>query len=303
MTTRRTVRIHRFAGLSVAGIHHGIAERSGGVSPAPFASLNLSVKTGDKEANVDENRRRFLAALGAQESRPVYGRLTHGRDVAVCSVLDSGSTVGGVCQSLNHERSSYPTKDAFPADAALSNVPGLTLVMTFADCVPVFLWDGELNVCGLVHGGWRGTALRAASTAVATMCEAFGSRPAAIAAGIGPCVGQCCYSVGTDVEVAFQKAYGNRAGVIEGGRLDLRKANLMDLVSAGLSPSNVEVLDTCTSCRSDLFFSHRAERGSTGRFGGGIGLDGPGPQEGWAIRVHHNGVDFTPAATSNEQAD
>lgn len=288
MTDFVPARVHRFATFDVNGLHHGIAERTGGVSPSPFSSLNLSVKTGDVEPNVHENRRRFLIGLGANGSEPAYGRLTHGRDVAAFMTASPSSVrseLGTVSQP--------PSAVTFPADAAVSNVRGLTLVMTFADCVPIFLWDEENAVCGLVHGGWRGTALRAASTTIGTMTEAFGTRPAAVRAGIGPCIGTCCYSVGTGVSEAFEAAYGKQAGLVSQGRLDLRGATRMDLVSAGITPPNIDTIDICTSCRKDLFFSHRAENGKTGRFGAAIGLDSSGQIPARTMLVHEYGANYT----------
>lgn len=285
-------RIHDFAGLRVSGVHHGISERGGGVSPAPFNSLNLRVKTGDVETNVNENRKRFLSRL-SPGSVAAYGQLTHGRDVAVF-LADSSFPSDRQPPSPDERGTTRdPSTLTFPADAAVSNVPGLTLVMMFADCAPIFLWDEEHSVCGLVHGGWRGTALLAASTAVATMRTAFGTRPSAVRAGIGPRIGPCCYTVGTEVTEAFAAAYGRNAGLISNGRLDLGRANQVDLLSAGLDAANIDALDTCTSCRKDLFFSHRAEKGKTGRFGAGIGLDASGAKRGWRMTVHEYGTNFT----------
>lgn len=182
--------------------------------------------------------------------------------------------------------------DTFLADAAVSNVPGLILAMTFADCVPIFLWDEEHAACGIVHAGWRGTALQVASTAVVTMSAVFGSRPAAMRAGIGPSIGPCCYFVGPEVVAAVSASYPAHAGVIVDGKLDLRKTNYFDLVAAGLSGSNIETSGICTSCRTDLFFSHRAESGITGRFGGGIGLAGNGTKPSCTLNIHEHGSGY-----------
>ncbi len=247
------------------GFAGGVAGRGGGISSGPFASLNLSVKTGDQEAIVRENRRRFLHALEADDYSVSFGRLEHGCNVAV---FDDGSMGSDV-------------PELFDGDAAVSSVPGLLLVMTFADCVPILLWDAERRVCGLAHAGWRGTALRVASATVRVMRDHFGCDPASVSALIGPSIGPCCYTVGAEVVSQFQDGYGEAASrLLDGGRLDLWESNRLDLQSAGVTSSSIEVTGICTSCRKDLFFSHRAEQGLTGRFGAAIGVRDTGSRAG-----------------------
>lgn len=160
----------------------------------------------------------------------------------------------------------------FDADGAVSDVPGLMIVMTFADCVPVLLWDPNRGACGFVHAGWRGTALRVASSAVNAMVAEFDVDPRNIRAVIGPSIGPCCYEVGDDVWNTMAHAYPTLEARPDHDRLDLWKSNRQDLLSAGLADTHIETSGTCTSCHTDRFFSHRAEGGQTGRFGACIGL-------------------------------
>ena len=161
----------------------------------------------------------------------------------------------------------------FDSDAAISNVPGLVLIMTFADCVPILLWDEIKTACGLVHAGWRGTALRIASKTAREMADVFGTNPASLRVGIGPSISQNCYPVGEKVRREFESAYGAEAeGFFDQDRLDLWRANHHDLVSAGISPEHIETSGICTACETGTYFSHRAEDGRTGRFGACLGI-------------------------------
>jgi YfiH family protein len=148
--------------------------------------------------------------------------------------------------------------------------------MTFADCVPVLLHDPVKGWVGLVHAGWKGTVGGAARKAVQAARETFGSRPEDILAAIGPSIGPCCYEVGEDVVAAVHSGLPECADLLsarDGGvHLDLWRANACQLAAVGVPAANVEVSGYCSSCRTDLFFSHRKERGKTGRMAAVIGL-------------------------------
>lgn len=254
----------RFKGLSDDGLIHGVADRKGGVSPQPFASLNLSIKTGDEASRVWANRQRFERIMGVHGRRVLFGRLQHGDQVAVFKV---GDVIPPLSQS---DSQGWPT---FEADAAVTNVPGLAIVMTFADCVPILLWDPDHQVCAMAHAGWRGTALRIASTTVRSMVDVFGTRPGNVRAAIGPSIGPCCYSVGDEVRAAFTEGFGRESRrFFLNSNLDLWAANRHDLGSTGITDGHIETSAACTSCQNDAFFSHRAEAGRTGRFGAFIGV-------------------------------
>jgi len=264
MTGTQPFRFDRFDPAEVA---HGIAGRHGGVSDAPFTSLNLSVKTEDKRERVGENRRRFERLMGFETRQAAFGRLSHGCAVTVFQL-------GGLLPPMAPPDLGWPM---FDSDAAISNVPGLFLLMTFADCVPVLLWDRENRACALIHAGWRGTALRIASTTVEAMKDSFGTNPIRIEAGIGPSIGPECYPVGESVRDEFVNAYGQKAeDFFAEAQLDLWQANRFDLESVGVRTDNIDIAGICTACHRDEYFSHRADSGSTGRFGACIGIRYPG---------------------------
>lgn len=138
-------------------------------------------------------------------------------------------------------------------------------------------FDPVNRAIGIAHAGWRGTADRIGSIAANHMHETFGSQTAELIAAIGPSIGPCCYAVGPDVVPEIEHAYGgmtkNLVSEANGRQmLDLWHANEADLLSAGLREENIELAGLCTSCRQDVFFSHRAEQGRAGRFGALIAL-------------------------------
>ncbi len=229
---------------------HGFSTRRGGVSGGIYSSLNLSTSTGDAEANVQENFRRFCAVLGVPPERVVKGWLVHGRDFAVVTEAHLGRRM--------------PQRDIL-----LTNRPSVPLFMTFADCVPIILYDQEHQAVALVHAGWRGTALRIAAAAVHAMTTQFSSRPGAIIAGIGPSIGPDHYAVGEEVIANIEAAH-RRPELLWQRRnghffLNLWAANAQQLTDVGVG--NVEIAGLCTACHLEDFYSHRAERGRTGRLG------------------------------------
>ncbi len=160
------------------------------------------------------------------------------------------------------------------ADAVVSDMPGRHFTMTFADCVPLLFADKRRGVVGAAHAGWRGTALGIAETTVRAMKDAFGCRARDITVAIGPSIGPCCFEVGDEVPRAFA-TQGWPAMVARGTRrltVDLWSTNRHQLVESGVLSENIEVAGICTSCSVDRFYSHRAERGRTGRFALCIGL-------------------------------
>lgn len=237
--------------------------RRGGVSGPPWDGLNLGLHVGDDPAAVAENRRRLFAALGVDPTSLVSGEQVHGDRVAV-------ATVPG-----RHERT----------DGLVTAVPGLTLAIFCADCVPVFIIDPLTPAVAAVHAGWRGTVAGIAGVAVKVMGEAFGSRPRDLVAAIGPSIGPCCYEVGAEVAERAAGRFGSTVllGDPPGGargdsrartRLDLWEANRLALLEAGLNPLSVHSSSHCTHCRPALFHSHRRATRRTavepGRPGGGF---------------------------------
>lgn len=244
---------------------HGFSTRIGGVSNPPFASLNLAFHVGDDQAAVVENRRRYCAALGLKLEDLTAGEQVHGDKVRVVVGQDKG------CGAFAYD-TAFPGTDAF-----ITNEPGVVLSSYYADCVPLFIYDPVHEVLGLAHGGWKGTVKRIGARAIEAMTEHFGTAPQDCLVGIGPSVGQCCYEVDDNVIRPLQNAFPQWAEFVRAkanGRwdLDLSATNRQVFLDAGVKPENIEVSGLCTACRTDLFFSYRAEQGKTGRMASIIAL-------------------------------
>ena len=233
-------------------VKHAFTTRHRGFSRAPYASLNMALHVGDDQQAVIWNRRQVCAALGLDSSALVAAQQVHGEGVAVIKDFDRG-------------RGAVDYAETIPAaDALITNCPGLPLSLYYADCVPLMILDPLVPAIGLVHAGWKGTALQIGAKTVKMMEREFGSRPEDCLVGIGPSIGPCCYEVGEQVLREIKSSYvGWRELVKEqpGERwmLDLRLANRISLLESGVLPRNIHESDYCTSCRTDLFFSHRAE--------------------------------------------
>lgn len=220
--------------LELPGAQVVFTTRAGGVSEGPYASLNLGRHTDDDPANVAENLRRLAARLGTEPERIAAIRQVHGTEL----VEWQGPPAAG-------ERPE--------ADGHLTSVPGLPLLVLVADCLPVALAGG--GRVAMLHCGWRGLAGGILERAL----ERFGEPPAA---ALGPAIGPCCYEVGPEVLERFERF----DGVADGRMLDLKAVARRILAGAGVTV--VEDVPYCTSCRPDLFFSHRRDAGVTGRQGG-----------------------------------
>ena len=247
---------YRFAGLQHArGVVHAALTRVGGVSEGPFASLNLGRTVGDDVAAVEENHRRVRRALGLRRRGTVSCYQVHGTRVGV---------VG-----RGHLGTVQPATDALVTDT-----PGVPLLMRFGDCVPLLFFDPCRRVVGIAHAGWRGVVAGVVPETVRTLRDRLGCDPAHLWAGIGPAIGPCCYEVGPELVDAVADACPPGAAIVSrsNGRfhVDLPAAVRAQLEAAGVG--SIEESGLCTACHVDEFFSHRAERGRTGRFGIVLGL-------------------------------
>lgn len=239
-------------------IVHGFSARQGGVSPAPFDTLNMALHVGDDPAHVWENRRRYLAALGLDAERICTIRQVHGTEIVRAFRRDAGRGARDYADALAD------------ADAVVTNDSGVTLLLCYADCVPVLLYDPVHNATGLVHAGWKGTVQRIAAKTVERMGEEFGTSPSEVLAGIGPSIGAGCYTVGAEVAERFRTEFSAHAAELvrvqdEEIHLDLWAANSIQLVEAGVLADNIDRADICTSCDRSFFYSYRATGGRTGR--------------------------------------
>jgi YfiH family protein len=160
-------------------------------------------------------------------------------------------------------------------DGLVTNEPGVLLGIQTADCLPILIADRERKAVGAFHAGWRGTLKGIVERGVAAMGREFGSAPGDLIAAIGPGIGPCCFAVGAEVRDLFRARYAYADELFSAGpklALDLVEANRRQLLTAGLSPKSIVTLNACTSCRTDEFFSYRAERGKTGRLMAVIGI-------------------------------
>jgi YfiH family protein len=242
------LQFHSFPGDVV---HHAVFTRRGGVSPAPFDSLNLSVSVPDDKANVYANRRRAYGLYNRDTASVVHAHLVHGNAVARVTRDDDGTWASHV-------------------DGIITDQPGCALTMNFADCAPILLYDRQNQAIGIGHAGWKGAIVDLPGAMVRAMQQAFASDPAELLAAVGPCIGSCCYEVGQDVVTAVHEAFVQPHALLvdKGGprpHFDLPQANRRNLERAGVR--QIEMSGFCTACRTDLFYSHRAEKGRTGRFG------------------------------------
>ena len=237
---------------------HALSTRFGGVSKPPYDSMNLALHVGDDEADVVENRRRFLDRLGLDFGKLTTPEQVHGDNIMRIGMNDAG-----------RGRLSYA--DSIPAtDALMTDVPGVPLMLCFADCTPVLLFDPVHRAAAIAHGGWKGTVRSIAAKTVCAMAEAFGTRPEDCLAGIGPAIGPCCYEVGDEVAGEFRKSFPQFADEIVSEQngsihLDLWKANRLQLEEVGLLPEHIDTAGVCTACHPRTFFSYRAEGPATGR--------------------------------------
>ena len=230
----------------------GFSTRLGGVSEGCFSSLNLSFDRGDDRAAVAENFRRMGEALGVRCEDMVLSQQTHTTNIRIVTDEDRG-------KGITRER------DYTDIDGLITNVPGICLVTTYADCVPLYFLDPAKKVIALSHSGWRGTVGKIGKKTVELMHDNFGSDPADILAAVGPSVCQDCYEVSADVIDRFKEVFDRSAwdelfyekpdGKYQ---LDLWKANEKIFLEAGIRKDHIAVTNVCTHCNSEILYSHRA---------------------------------------------
>lgn len=242
---------------AVPGVVHAFTTRKGGASRGHLASLNLSPRVGDTREALEANRGRLLAELGRPDAHFLLVKQVHGGDVVEVTRFASRS---------------------IEADGVWTRDHAAVLAVLVADCVPILIASKDGKAVAAVHAGWRGTQARIPARAVERLVA--GGFPAAnLVAAIGPAIGPCCFEIGADVEAALRLAFPTAADAIraapEGKRVaDLWALNRMTLIDAGVPAANIDVLTTCVSCDVDRFFSHRRDKGETGRQAGVIGFAG-----------------------------
>jgi polyphenol oxidase len=288
-TLLEVVRVPDWADLS--WLIHGFSTRLGGrttVYRPGKSDLNLGFTDSDDREVVTANRGLFVTAatagreiLGLVSLRQIHSSLIH--RVSAKDVRDNG------------------TPAVLKGDGLMTDEPGVLLGIQTADCIPVLLADRKNRAVAAFHAGWRGTLARIVENGVGRMRLEFGSQPENLLASIGPGIGQCCYAVGQELREQFESQFGyaqelfrevydsdpvrekypmlfltaRAPGHSEMGpamHLDLAEANRRQLLAAGVRKEAIFLTGQCTGCRTDRFFSHRVERGFTGRMMSVIGI-------------------------------
>jgi YfiH family protein len=264
---------------------HGFSTRHGGVSKAYGGrTLNLGFTKQDSRAAVEHNRQAFLKNLSALDGSKPWPMVT----------------LRQIHSDLIHCVESVPTEQ-LAGDGLITATPRLLLAIQAADCLPVMLADTKRRTVGVFHAGWRGTVKRIVEKGVGEMRRWFGSKPRDIKAAIGPGIHNCCYTVGPEVRSEFESQFAYADKLFHEVKesdpvrekypllfltarapghselpsnifLDLAEANRRQLIDAGVAAKNIDSSPLCTSCRKDLLFSHRAEKGATGRMMGVLGI-------------------------------
>lgn len=229
-----------------------VISRHGGVSPQPWDSLNLGGTVGDSTGNVLMNKNHVIQAFNLDPSRIFDVWQVHSSDWIY--------STKGRASSEAHKR----------ADIIITDEPGLAIMMRFADCVPLFVYDPVKKGIGIAHAGWVGTSKNVAGTLVQAMVDQFGSKPSDLLAAIGPAICLEHYPVGNEVVDLIEKSIGMGITLVtkdvEGKKhIDLKKCNEIQFQNSGVV--QVENSEMCTACDYEDWFSHRKSNGKTGRFG------------------------------------
>lgn len=224
--------------------------RHGGVSPFPFASLNVGINTADSPENVQENRHRFFSSLGIAPEQVASSYQVH--DDRILTVTQPGRFEG--------------------YDALITNVPNQFLTVTVADCTPILIYDTGQNAVAAIHAGWRGTVARIVKKTVDALHSEFGTRPADCFAYVGTCIDLCSFEVGDEVAQQFDSPHKQFDVERQKFRIDLKAANVAQLESAGIPARQIGVSPFSTVVHNQHYFSYRAEGGNTGRMLALIGL-------------------------------
>lgn len=249
---------YKFASLENQGLYHAVFTRHGGISPTPWKSLNFGASVGDDSNRVKQNREKALEILNVKPESIFDVYQVHSNEVILT------------------DRALRQDEPHIKADAMITNSPNVTLLMRFADCVPILLFDPTNRAIGLSHAGWIGTINKIAEKTVNKMKNEFGTNPDVLIAGIGPSIGPDHYAVGKEVVEKVISSFGELAEqliIYENNKMffNLWKANQVVLNQAGVN--KIEVAEICTHCNLGDWYSHRGELGKTGRFGVILGLN------------------------------
>jgi YfiH family protein len=225
-------------------IVHGVFTRHGGVSDPPYNSLNISYMVGDAPENVTGNLKTIKETIGT--------------DHLICMNQSHGDGILVLRKGLYRSSRKIPS-----ADAAITNMSHLALMVKLADCQGIIIFDPKRNVLAVIHCGWRGNVQNILKGVVIRMKNSFGCSESHLLAAISPSLGPCCAEFISHREI-FPQTF--KRFMVRENYFDLWAISRWQLVGAGLQEENIEIAGICNRCRSDLFYSYRGE-GQTGRFG------------------------------------
>lgn len=239
----------RSALLDARGVRHGFSTRLGGVSDGPFSTLNLAAAPGDDRSKVAENFAQFSRAIGVDASSLYQTSQVHGAAVREVSSRD-------VREALLLEN----------ADALVARDPRCAVGVRVADCVPLLVLDEASGAVAAIHAGWRGVVAGVVRAGVSAAAQ----NGRTIVAAIGPCIGACCFEVGSEVAREISAAAGGDEDVVravgaEKPRVDLRRAVRLQLRALGVNDARIEDVPGCTRCDASRFFSFRRDGARSGR--------------------------------------
>ncbi len=239
-------------------IINGFSTRIGGVSDGQYSQMNLSFMLGDSAHNVSRNFKVFGEEMGVSVEDMVYSHQTHTTNVMRVGNEHKGM---GILRERNYS----------DIDGIVTNEPGVCLVTSYADCVPLYFVDVKNRAIGLSHSGWKGTVGNICKNTVELMNKEFGTCPKDLVTCIGPSICVECYEVSEDVAQKFKDAYSDSeltAILIDKGngkyQLNLHKANYFNMINCGILPANISMPDICTCCNPTFLHSHRASGGKRG---------------------------------------
>lgn len=224
--------------------------RTGGVSPVPLSSLNLSFRVGDDETNVIENRKRFFGGLGIEPEQLATSYQVHGDKVLYA--IEPGDYSG--------------------FDALVTDRKDVFVAVSVADCTPILIYDTENEVVAAIHAGWRGTVDGIVFKTLETMQDHFGTKSKDCFAYIGTCIDECSFEVDADVADHFPNEFKRFDASLNKFLVDLKAGNKDQLLEFGIPDSQIEVSPFSTVLNNDHYFSHRKEKGQTGRMMAVIGM-------------------------------
>jgi YfiH family protein len=247
-----------------AGVDIAFSSRIGGFSSGAYDSANMGLHVEDEWEKVIANREKFLGNFQLDLGQAVCCRQVHGDNIVHVDKQQQG-------------RGTYTYDTSLPdCDGLVTSLPGVALLTFYADCVPVYLFDPDKRVIGMVHSGWKGTMQRIAEKAVSVMRGSYASQSGDLWAAIGPGIEGCCFEISPSLAEEVKINFPDYEHIlqIESGRCcwNLPLTIRQMLLQTGIHSDNISVCSLCTTCNPDLFFSYRRDGGTTGRMGALLNL-------------------------------